>query len=73
MTEMPRVSDEFAEHQRQTAAREGVQAVERQLFGEHEAMTNAVEISLWVRGRELRTTVDSETLHRLMAILVGES
>jgi hypothetical protein len=72
MNELPNVSDlsDFEEHQRRTAAQEGVQAVERQLFpGE---MTNAVEISLWVRGRELRTVVDNETVHRLMAILVGE-
>ena len=70
MNELPRVSelDAFERHERASATQVGVSAVEQQLF--HET-TDAVEVSLWVRGRELRTTTDSATIARIMAILTG--
>lgn len=61
--ELPRAAELNIPEDR--AARIGAQAVEA-------AIMNSVEISLWVRGRELRTVVDGETLHRIMALLVGE-
>lgn len=76
MNELPKVSLSAAElaayeaHQRTSAERTGVQAVEAELFP-HETGTRAVEISLWVNGREVRATTDHETIQRIMAILVG--
>lgn len=70
--ELPKIDAAYAEHQRQTAALEGVQAVERELFP-GEPGREAVEICLWVRGREIRTIVDNETIHRIVALLVGEA
>ena len=70
MNELPRVGelDDFERHQRASAQQVGVAAVEQQLFNE---TTDAVEISLWVRGRELRTTTNSATVAQIMAILTG--
>lgn len=62
MNHLPTVELDIPED---AAARAGAQAVEQAILG-------SVEISLWVRGRELRTVVDRETLHRIMAILTGE-
>ena len=70
MNELPKVGelDAYERHERASAAQVGVAAVEQQLFNEQ---TDAVEISLWVRGRELRTTTDGATVARIMAILTG--
>lgn len=68
---LPRVgdlNDEYARHQGRSAQQVGIEAVEQEFHGE---TTNAVEISLWVRGREIRTSVDSGTVHRIMSILTG--
>jgi hypothetical protein len=62
------LSDQYREHQGRMAQQVGIEAVERSLHGE---TTDAVEISLWVRGREIRTTTDSATVQRIMAILTG--
>lgn len=82
MNELPKVSLTAAElaayehnerlkaHQASAAAQIGVQSVEAELFP-NEAGTRAVEISLWVNGREVRATTDHETIQRIMAILVG--
>lgn len=75
MNELPKARDDFAaaaleEHMRQTARQVGVQAVERELFPQ-EMHTDAVEVSLWVRGREVRATTDRETVRRIMDILTG--
>ena len=70
MNELPRVGEleAYERHERASAQQVGVGAVEQQLFNE---TTDAVEISFWVRGRELRTTTDSATVARIMAILTG--
>ena len=70
MNELPKVSDldAYERHERASAQQVGVAAVEQQLFAE---TTDAVEISLWVRGRELRTTTDRATVARIMALLTG--
>ena len=70
MNELPRIADldAYERHERASAPQVGVAAVEKELFNE---TTDAVEISLWVRGRELRTTTDSATVARIMAILTG--
>jgi hypothetical protein len=46
----------------------GVAALEHELHGE---TTDVIEIALWVRGRELRTSTDSATIERIMRILTG--
>jgi hypothetical protein len=61
-------ASEYREHQGRLAQRAGIEAIERELTGER---TDAVEISLWVRGREIRTTTDDATVRRIMAILTG--
>ena len=77
MNELPKVSDldsferpesAYERHERASAQQIGVGAIEQQLFNE---TTDVVEISLWVRGRELRTSTDSATVARIMAILTG--
>jgi hypothetical protein len=73
MNEHPNVADlatdEYERHQRATAQQAGVGAIERQFFpGE---TTELVEISLWVRGREIRTNTEYATVQRIMAILTG--
>lgn len=70
MSEMPRVAnlgDEYREHPGRMAAQVGLEAVEQELRGEAEK----VEISLYVRGRVIATTTDSDTLMRIMALLTG--
>lgn len=69
MTELPRAdATEFFE-----ARMRGLAAVEAAVADPRsEVAREMVEISLWVRGRELRTRVDNETIHRLVAILTGE-
>jgi hypothetical protein len=72
MNELPRVrelGDEYERHQRHSAAQVGIEAVEQAIH--NETPTDAVEISVWVRGREIRSTVDSATVARIMAILTG--
>lgn len=65
MSELPKVAElDIPYTAEERAARIATQSVER-------AILNTVEISLWVRGREIRTVVDDETLHRIMAILTG--
>jgi hypothetical protein len=67
-----RVSDlSAAEEMRthQTARRVGVEALEQELHGEKP--TDAVDISIYVRGRMVATTTDSATVARIMAILTG--
>jgi hypothetical protein len=61
---------EAEEYQRlhQTARRTGIEALERELHGE---TTDAVDISLYVRGRMIATTTDSATVARILAILSG--
>lgn len=73
--ELPKVAEldipttAYERHIRHAAA----QAVEQELFPQpNEPGKETVEISLWVRGREIRTLVDNETLHRIVAILLGE-
>lgn len=74
MNELPKVSLTAAElsayeaHQRASAA--GVQSVEAELFP-NEPGTKAIEVSLWVNGREIRTLTDPATVQRIMAILAG--
>lgn len=67
MNELPKVADYLGDPPtpEDRARRAAEQAVAR-------AIADTVEISLWVRGREIRTVVDSEMLHRVMAILLGE-
>lgn len=72
MNELPRAADlgeDYERHQRRSAAQVGVEAIERELH--NETPTDAVEISIWVRGREIRSTVDSATVQRLFAVLTG--
>jgi hypothetical protein len=52
----------------QTARRIGVEALERELHGE---TTDAVDISIYVKGRMIATTTDSATVARILAILTG--
>jgi hypothetical protein len=70
MNELPHVSDlqDYERHQRTTAQQAGVAALEHELHGE---TTDVIEIALWVRGRELRTSTDSATIERIMRILTG--
>jgi hypothetical protein len=74
MADLPKVSelpaDEFQRHQSRMAAQVGVEAVERQLFG-NKVEPDAVDISLWVNGRELRMRTMPATVHRIIAILTG--
>lgn len=73
MNELPRagdLGDEYERHRRASATQVGIEAVEAAIHGE--TPTEAVEISIWVRGREIRSTVDSATVARLMAILTGQ-
>ena len=67
---LPRVDDLGAEYPRthQTARRVGVEALERELHGE---TTDAVDISIYVKGRMIATTTDSATVARILAILTG--
>jgi hypothetical protein len=58
----------YREHQGRLAQRTGIEAIEREF---HNETTDAVEISLWVRGREIRTTTDNATVQRIMSILTG--
>lgn len=60
----------YQEHQIRMAHNVGVQSVERAL-NPGEAVTNAIEVSLWVNGREIRTLTDPATVQRIMAILAG--
>jgi hypothetical protein len=72
MNELPRVEelDQASEYARthQTARRIGVEALERELHGE---TTDAVDISIYVKGRMIATTTDSATVQRILAILSG--
>ena len=64
------VGDLGAEYPRphQMARRIGVEALERELHGE---TTDAVDISIYVRGRMIATTTNSATVARILAILTG--
>ena len=62
------MDDTARERLRQITARIGAQAVEDELAG-----NGVVEIVLTVRGRELRTMADSETIHRIVSLLIGEA
>jgi hypothetical protein len=55
----------------QTARRVGIEALEVELHGEKP--TDAVDISIYVRGRMVATTTNSATVARIMAILTGLS
>jgi hypothetical protein len=72
MNEHPRVEelDPATEYARthQTARRVGVEALERELHGE---TTDAVDVSIYVRGRMIATTTNSATVARILAILSG--
>jgi hypothetical protein len=72
MNEHPRVEelDPATEYARtyQTARRIGVEALERELHGE---TTDAVDVSLYVKGRMIATTTNSATVARILAILSG--
>jgi hypothetical protein len=61
------MDDETDEYPRMPR-RVGVKALERELHGE---TTDAVDISLYVRGRMIATTTDSATVARILAILSG--
>ena len=71
MNELPRLEDEYA-RTHQTARRIGVEALERELHGD-ERGTDAVDISIYVKGRMIATTTNAATVHRIIAILAGLS
>jgi hypothetical protein len=73
MNEVPKVGDLAGEeayraHQGRTAARFGVEAIERELHGE---TTDVVEIALYINGRMIHTKTDHATVARIIAILTG--
>ena len=68
MIPLPNVDANLEEHIRQTAHHAGINAVERQLFGE---TTDMVEVSLLVLGREVRITTAKDTVRRVLEMLTG--
>ena len=60
--------DNEADEYPRMARRVGVEALERELHGE---TTDAVDISLYVKGRMIATTTDSATVERIMRVLTG--
>lgn len=65
---MSDVNEHIDDEQPTRARRVGVEALEQVLHGE---ATDAVDISLYVKGRMIATTTNAATVHRIMAILSG--